>query len=297
MTTASTTTKAPQSRPRDTATLSRLSFGGILRSEWIKLRSLRSTFWCYLLIVVLNVGFALLIAAAGIGGDETRGPGAATSGEVGMTAATTVVTLGLNFTVLISAVLGALMITGEYGTGMIRSTFAADPKRLGALFGKALVFGVVTFVVGFVSLIVATLVSAPLLKSSSNIVVDWSNGTFWLALIGGAGYLALAGLIAYFLGAVIRTSAGGIAAGIGLLFVANIGMNIVYGITQAKWAENVIAFLPSSAGSLMFGYGSGKASVVDGVVTLDQTLGLLVVLGWVIVTGLLATVLVKRRDA
>ncbi|BDZ51877.1 hypothetical protein GCM10025867_41180 [Frondihabitans sucicola] len=161
-----------------------------------------------------------------------------------MSAATTVVTLGLNFTVLISAVLGALMITGEYGTGMIKSTFTADPRRLGAIFGKGLIFGVVTFVVGFVSLIVSALVASPFLDSSSNISIDWSNGTFWLALVGGAGFLALAGLLAMFIGAIIRTSAGGIAAGIGLLFVANIGMSIVVGITNATWAKNVTTFLP-----------------------------------------------------
>lgn len=292
-----TTATAPARPSHGHATLSRLTFGGLLRSELIKLRSLRSTFWCYLLIIVLNVGFALLISASDLTSGQTRGPGAATAGEAGMTAATTAVTLGLNFTVLIAAVLGALMITGEYGTGMIKSTFTADPKRLGALFAKAIVFAVVTFVVGLVSLILSTLASAALLKSSSDITIDWSDGTFWLALVGGAGFLALAGLLAMFIGASIRASAGGIAAAIGLLFVANIGMTIVVGITRATWAQNVSAFLPSNAGSLMFGYGSGTSSVKDGLVTLDQTQGFLVMIAWVVVSLVLATILVKRRDA
>lgn len=292
MTTATVT--APK---RGHAPLSRLTFGGILRSEWIKLRSLRSTFWCYVLILLLNVGFSLLISATDLSGGATQGPARAVSGEAGMAAATTAVTLGINFTVLIAAVLGALMITGEYGTGMIKSTFTADPRRLGALFGKALIFAVTTFIVGLVSLIISALVDTPLLSSKSNISLDWGNGTFWLALVGGAGFLALAGLLAMFIGAIIRTSAGGIAAGIGLLFVANIGMNIVVGITNADWAKNVTAFLPSSAGSLMFGYGAGTSSVKDGLVTLDQTQGLLVMLAWAVVSGILAVVLVKRRDA
>ncbi|GAA4265622.1 ABC transporter permease subunit [Frondihabitans peucedani] len=280
------------------ANLSRLSFGGILRSEWVKLRSLRSTFWCYLLILLLNVGFAALISAQNLSqGAGGQGPARAASGEQGMAAAVTAVTLGINFTGLIAAVLGALMITGEYGTGMIKSTFTADPKRLGALFGKAIVFGVVTFVVGLVSLILAAVVSAPLLSNSSDITLDWGNGTFWLSLVGGAGFLALAGLIAYGFGAIIRSSAGGIAAAIGLLFVAPIVLQVVQGLTQAKWAQNINAFLPSNAGGLMFGYGSGTASVKDGIVTLDQTQGLLVMIAWVVVSLVVATVLVKRRDA
>jgi ABC-2 type transport system permease protein len=294
MTTATATSPARSNH----APLSRLTFGGILRSEWIKLRSLRSTFWCYLLIVVLNVGFAALIALNDLsGGDAARGPARAASGETGMAAAVTAVTLGINFTGLIAAVLGALMITGEYGTGMIKSTFTADPKRLGAFFGKAIVFGVVTFVVGFVSLILSALAAAPLLSNSSKITLDWSSGHLWLALVGGAGYLALAGLIAYGFGAIIRASAGGIAAAIGLLFVVPIVMQVVSGLTQAKWAANVAAFLPSNAGGKMFAYSSGTSGVKDGLLTLDQTQGLLVMIGWVVISLVFALILVKRRDA
>ncbi len=293
----STATLAPTTPSQGHATLSRLTFGGLLRSEWIKLRSLRSTFWCYLLIIVLNAGFTLLIVSRDLTGGAAAGPGRAVTGESGMTLATTAVTVGINFTALIAAVLGALMITGEYGTGMIKSTFAADPRRLGAIFAKAIVFGVVTFVVGFVSLVISTLIATPLLSSNSNITLDWSNGTFWLAVLGGAGYLALAGLISYFLGTIVRSSAGGIAVGIGLLFVANIVMSIVKAATNAAWASNVNTFLPSNAGGLMFGYGAGTASVKNGIVTLDQTQGFLVVLAWMLVAGIIALVLVKRRDA
>ncbi|RPE78798.1 MULTISPECIES: ABC transporter permease subunit [unclassified Frondihabitans] len=295
----STATAPAPSRSSTHSTLSRLTFGGILRSEWIKLRSLRSTFWCYLLILVLNIGFAALVASVGVGSGGGPGDGSTTSTAAGsgMANATVAVTLGINFTVLIAAVLGALMITGEYGTGMIKSTFAADPRRLGALFGKAIVFGVVTFVVGLVSLVIATLVATPLLDSESNISIDWSDGSFWLALVGGAGFLALAGLISLFLGAIIRASAGGIAAGIGLLFVMPIVLQIFTGLTNAKWAANIASFLPSNAGGLMFGYSAGEAKVVDGIVTLDQFFGFVVMVGWVILTGILAVILVKRRDA
>lgn len=288
MTTATPTSPAPS---RSRAPLSRLTFGGIIRSEWIKLRSLRSTFWCYLLILLLSLGFTALIAAQDLTGVNDP------SADSPMATVATVVTIGLSFTSLISAVLGALVITGEYGTGMIKSTFAADPRRLGALFGKALVFGVVTFVVGLVSLILSAVVAAPLLSHSNDITLDWGDGTFWLTLVSGAGYLALVGLVAFALGAIVRVGAGGIAAGIGLIFVAPIVLQLISGLTQAKWAQNVSAFLPSNAGQVMYGYGSQEPSPGNSLVTLDQTQGFLVMLAWAVVTLLIAAVLVKRRDA
>lgn len=290
------TTATASVRKAGHAPLSHLTFGGLLRSEWIKLRSLRSTFWCYALIFLLNIGFAALISLQNFGGFDENGNSVPVPDDAAMSTATMAVTLGLNFTVLISAVLGALVITGEYGTGMIRSTFTADPKRSGAVFAKALVFGAFTFLIGLASMIIAALVSSALLPGSNDITIDWSDAGFWLALVGGAGYLALAGLVAFFLGAIIRAGAGGIAAGIGLIFVLPIVLNIFGSLANAKWASNVNTILPSNAGAVMFGYGAGKTEVVDGLLRVDQTLGTLIMVAWVVVTGILALILVKRRD-
>jgi ABC-2 type transport system permease protein len=291
MTTATAT--APANRTSH-ATLSRLTFGGILRSEWIKLRSLRSTYWCFLFILVINIGFAVLLSwaigsARGPGGQGVKVPDSPDT-------AMTVVTSGLLLSSLLSAVLGALVITGEYGTGMIKSTFSADPRRLGALFGKALVFGVTAFIVGLVSMVGGALAAVPGL-SHNNITFDWSDGHVWLALVGGAGFLTLAGLLAFGLGAIVRVSAGGIAAGIGLLFVLPIVGSIVEGVTNAKWVSNIMAFLPSNAGGKIYAYGSGTSSFKNGLLTLDATQGLLVLIAWAVVFIALAAILVKRRDA
>jgi ABC-2 type transport system permease protein len=124
---------APARAGRGIATGSGLTFGGVLRSEWIKLRTLRSTFWCYVLIVLLTIGLALLIAAAQRTAPGTApGSGAATptvtlSAAAQQAAWIRDATLGINFSQLVVAVLGALVITGEYSTGMIRSSFAAAP--------------------------------------------------------------------------------------------------------------------------------------------------------------------------
>ena len=122
-----TTTTAPTSLPG-------LTFGGIVTSEWVKLRSLRSTIWCYALIIVVTLGLGLILAGTLNTGGVT--PPAADQQALWLSAST----LGIQLGVLISAVLGALVITGEYGTGMIRSTITAVPTRTPALMAKALVF-------------------------------------------------------------------------------------------------------------------------------------------------------------
>ncbi|AMM21952.1 hypothetical protein AX769_19650 [Frondihabitans sp. PAMC 28766] len=287
------TATAPATR-RDHANLSRLTFGGILRSEWIKLRSLRSTFWCYLFILLIDVGFALLVSHL-IGDAGSRGPQSRISTSSGPSEAMAVITAGLTLSVLISAVLGALQITGEYGTGMIKSTMTADPRRFGAIFGKVLVFGVSSFVVGLVSLVIAALVATPGLNSN-HVTFDWSDGQVWLALIGGAGYIAIVGLIAFGLGALIRSTAGGIAAAIGLVFILPIIGSIFSSLSSVTWITNVIAFLPSNAGQKIYAYGAGTSSVKNGLITLDTTQGLLVLLGWAVVILAIALFSVKRRD-
>ncbi len=108
----------------------RLSFGHVLRSEWIKFRTLRSTWWTLGITVVVMVGFSLMFAAvmssmdsAGVSAEEA---GMGSTAGIGVT----VITVGYTFAQLAVAVLGALTVTGEYSTGMIRSTLSAVPSRL-----------------------------------------------------------------------------------------------------------------------------------------------------------------------
>ncbi|HWL01642.1 MAG TPA: ABC transporter permease, partial [Microbacteriaceae bacterium] len=137
----------------------RLSAAGIIRSEWIKLRTVRSTLWCYGLLVLLIVGVGVLIASLSDFGGGTVAGESARSIVVGMN------TAGLNIAVLIVAVLGSLIITGEYSTGMIRSTFGAVPHRTGALAAKAVVLAATTFVATSVGLWLSALVTWPILAS------------------------------------------------------------------------------------------------------------------------------------
>jgi ABC-2 type transport system permease protein len=272
--------------------LSQLTFGGVLRSEWIKLISLRSTLWCYLILIVVTVGLGLLLSLV-------RNPtvGGAISAEAQRATAVQAITAGTSLGQLIVAVLGALVITGEYGTGMIRSTLTAVPKRTPALVAKALVFGVTTFVVALVAVAATALITAPLFPNVG-VHVDILDSRILLPLLGDAGYLALLGMLSLAIGAIIRSSAGGIAAAIGLVLVVPIVLSIVYGVTQAMWARNVDSLLPGSAGGRMYAYVPSQAApVTKGLITLDPTQGTLLLVAWVVVIFVVAAVLLKRRDA
>jgi ABC-2 type transport system permease protein len=271
----------------------RLSFGGILRSEWIKLRTVRSTNWCYLIIIVLTVGLGYLVA----GTIPTPSGAGAGSHAAQQAAWVQAATIGVSFSQLVSAVLGALVITSEYGTGMIRSTITAVPTRLPALVAKVLVFGVTTFVVALVSLTATALLVAPLL-SAKGIHPDFGDPAVWLAIVGGAGFLALIGVLSLSLGAIIRNSAGGIATSLGLILVLPIVLSILTAVTQANWARNLESFLPSGAGGRMYAYVSGTETAMPaGIVVLEPWQGFLVLAGWFVVLFFVASTLFKRRDA
>jgi ABC-2 type transport system permease protein len=271
----------------------RLRFGGVLRSEWIKLRSLRSTLWCYGLIVLLTVAFGVLLAATFSQPDQF-------TADAQRNVMVQVSTLGVNFTQLIVAVLGVLVISGEYSTGMIRSTFAAVPGRLGAYIAKAVVLAVTTFVVSLISILLAGLAALPILagKGVDAGLIDWS---VILPLIGGAGYLTLIALLAFTFGAIIRNSAGGIASILGLLLVVPTVLQMIGSLTRTIWIQNVAVFLPSAAGGTIFEYQSSGADVpqVDdsGLVHLTTWEGLAVLVVWVVVFGIVGAVLTRRRDA
>lgn len=267
-----------------------LNFPGIVRSEWIKLRSLRSTLWCYLIIIVLTIGLGLLLAASSRG---TNPNAAALSGQATWLQ---VSTLGLNFSQLVAAVLGALVITGEYGTGMIRSTFTAVPTRLPAVLAKGLVFGVTTFIVGLVSLVATALLTAPLMPAKG-ITPDFGDQYFWWAIVGGAGYLALIGLLSFSVGTLIRNSAGGIAASLGLVLVVPTIVSIFGQLTDTEWVKNLGAFLPSAAGGRMHAYVTDAVVKATDLIVLTPLEGFFVLGAWIVVVFGVAAVLLKRRDA
>lgn len=274
----------------------RLSFGGVLRSEWIKLVSLRSTIWCYVIMAALVIGLGLLLAAV----IPDTGPGLRPADAASVQGAwLQISTAGIAFAQLVAAVLGALVVTGEFGTGMIRSTFAAVPRRLPALAAKAIVFGATTFVVAFVAFAATALITLPLLGSLEP-AVDAADGAVWLGLVGAAGYAALIGLFALGIGTIIRVSAGAIATALGILVVLPTVMQILGGLTGAEWAFNATVFLPSSAGTVLSTYPTEPVAAPPGIfqpIVLEPWQALLVVVAWAAVALVPGAVLLTRRDA
>ncbi|HEY2642720.1 MAG TPA: ABC transporter permease [Galbitalea sp.] len=270
----------------------RLTFGGILRSEIIKLWTLRSTFWCCVIVILLTIGVGLLLSTIQRPGATT--PNLSYAEQQAM--AVLYATGGTGIGQLVFSVLGVLVISGEYGTGMIRATFAADPKRLGTMFGKAIVLGVTTFVVALIAVFGTVAVCFPLMHVKG-VYPDLGNSKVLLSLFGAAAYLAVISLIAFSIGAIIRSTAAGIATAIGLVLVVPAILGIVAATTGATWAYNIIAFLPTNAGAKVYDYNSSAPSGIDGVISLDAYTGGLVLLGWFVVLFVVSLVLVKRRDA
>lgn len=275
----------------------------VVRSEWIKLRTLRSTWWSAALIVVLSVLFGLLIAGF-INRDGTTLSAARQDGDL-----VAVVTIGTNFTQLIAAVLGVIVVAGEYGTGMIRSTFTAVPRRLPAVLAKLAVLAVFMFVLGIVA-VAATFAATAGILAGHGIQGNLGDPAVWMPIVGSAVYLALVAVLAFAIGALVRNTAGGISLAIGLLLVLPILLSVAIGLTQATWLANVNAVLPSAAGAQLhtyaapaagtatFGPGSrGPAAQTTADVVLNGWGGLGVLVAWVLVALIPALVLIRRRDA
>ncbi|GAA1832111.1 ABC transporter permease subunit [Agromyces salentinus] len=283
-----TTITQPTTHPSQRARATTLTFGGVLRSEWIKLRSLRSTTWSYVIVIAISLGMAFIMSlsmASGMngGGDAGRAP-ADQQAQLVLQASV----FGVYFGQLVAGVLGVLVISGEYTTGMIRSTLTAVPKRLPALAAKGVVLFAATFVVGLVANLLAFVVSS-VVFADTGVSASLAEPAVFLPLLGGALYLALVAVFALGVGTMLRSSAGGIAAVLGLLLL----LPTVIAMIPAEWAADLIPYLLPSAGMNMFtSTTAGPSGDALGV-----WLNLFIVLGWVAASVVGAAVLLKRRDA
>jgi ABC-2 type transport system permease protein len=296
-----TTSPAVAARPAVGASL---CAAGIVRSEWIKLRTVRSSLWCYGLLIVSIVGIGALIASladlhnGALAGGAALGTDMVIDGDPARAIVVGLNTGGLHVAVLIVAVLGCLIITGEYSTGMIRSTFAAAPQRTGAVTAKAIVLAVTAFVATTVGIWLSALVSWPIL-AGKHIAVDLGAPSVFLPLLGGALYITMIALLAFGFGTILRSTAGALATVLGLMLVAPVILQLLSALTHAEWVSNVSALLPQNAGSHLFEYQNPSAfgPAESAGWTLNGWEGFGVLLAWVVVVLGIALIRVKRRDA
>ncbi|MCL3861322.1 ABC transporter permease [Actinotalea sp. K2] len=278
-----TENRTTASAPRGTTTHD-VTFPRVVHAEWIKFRTLRSTAWVLGLTVLVMAGLSALMgwAATLEGGGEVTG------------SAATLVTFGYTMAQLAVAVLGVLTVTGEYSTGMIRSTFAAVPRRLPALGAKVLVVAAVVAVVSVVGIALAHLVSLPF-QSRAGLSLDLSDGETLRILLGTPLYLATIAVFSLAIGAIVRNSAGALAIVLGLLLV----VENVFSAIPLAFFQNVSPFLPSTAGSKLL-TDAEMAEAIAQFTTgpqLGPWEGYGVLVGWVVVLLAVAAVLLRRRDA
>ena len=236
----STAVATPTTTPAVATPKGKLSFPHLLRSEWIKFWSVRSTIWTLGIFLFATVSLVVLISLAFVNApSEAEGGPPASQAADALGPFAVAVTLAQ----LALAVLGALTITSEYTTGMIRSSLSAVPKRLPVLWSKAIVLMVSVLVAAVVALAVSAVLQA-LFFDSKDFSIDWSDGQTLRALGGTALYLATIALFAFALGALLRHSAAAVATVLGLLLVAP----ILFGAIPWKPLTYMFPFLPGVAG-------------------------------------------------
>ena len=258
----------------------RVTQARVVLSEWTKLHSLRSTRWSLLIATVLAIGLPALFAAV-----TSSHWGSMSPHERADRHPLDIALAGVNVAQLAIAVLGVLVITGEYSTGMIRASFTAVPRRLPVLWGKIGVFAAVTFALMLPAVVIAFFVSQAILSKHDILQISFSHPGVARSVVCGAGYLVLLGIFALAIGAIVRNTAAGIAAFAALFFVIPPLMNIL----PARWNDAISPFLPDAAGRDMF-------SLTTGAHDLHPWPGFLLFTGYTVLAVTIAALLLVRRD-
>ena len=251
----------------------------VFLSEWTKLRSLRSTRYSLLATVALTIGFGILASAI----TASRWSTMTAADKANFNPLSTSL-LGVRFGVLAIGVLGVLLITGEYATGMVRSTFAAVPRRLPVLWAKVGVYSLVGLALAVPSTLIAFFAGQAFL-SSEHIQIAFSSAGVPGAVFGTAIYLTLVGLFALGLGAILRNTAAGIATLVAVLYV----IPPLVSILPTSTADAIHPYLPSSAGEAIMKVGQ-QAHM------LSPWAGLALFAGYAATAIAVAAVLLVRRD-
>jgi ABC-type transport system involved in multi-copper enzyme maturation permease subunit len=251
-----------------------------MRSEWTKLRSVRSTVWSLFATFAITVGLGALFSWAYVNRFDQQSLADRLAFDP-----TSRSLSGLFLAQLAIGVLGVLVISSEYGTGLIRTTFTAVPQRRTVLAAKAAVFGAVSLVVSMLSVFVAFVVGQGILNAK-NVGVSLGDPSVLRAVLGAGVYLTFIALLGLGIATILRRTAGAIAALVGLVLVFPL-------LTQAlpsPWNHDIAKYLPSELGDALFSVRSSPNHVTPGV-------ALLLCAVWLTAIYAIATLLISRRDA
>jgi hypothetical protein len=251
----------------------------VFKSEWTKLRSVRSTYWTLFTTLLLIIGLGILVCVI----FNLRWPNLSAHDRADFHPLRASL-VGVNFAQLAVGVLGVLVITAEYSTGMIRATFSAVPKRLPVLWAKTLVFAAVAFVLTLPAVFIAFFAGQAIL-TGHHINISISHPGVVRALFGAALYLMVMGVFGLGLGAILRSTAGGISALAAIVFV----LPPIITLFPASFANSVSPYLPSNAGGAVW-------TITPDAHTLAPWAGFAVFCGYAIASIVIAAVLMVRRD-
>ena len=271
---------APQGRPfapPNPFPNAKASFGAALHSEWTKIRSVRSTFWTLLITMAITIGLGSLFAFGAVqhveAGDRADSDWPANAMS------------GLFLGQLVIVVFGAMAITAEYSTGMIRTSLTSQPRRGTLFWAKTLIVTLVSLVVGLICSFTSFFIASAI-YSGHDVHVSLSDGDTLRAVYGGGLYLAVSALLAFGLGAILRHTAGAITCSVGLLFVLWILVNFLPG----TWRQDVQKWVPFNAGMQII-----TTRPTDDM--FSPWAGFAVFAGYAVVALLLGAIVMRNKDA
>lgn len=277
----------------------RYSIADLVRSEWTKLRTVRSTMWSFAILVVLGVGVGVLATA------ETRSHWATTSPLAFDPTRTSLI--GVQIAQLVVGVLGVLVVTGEYSTGTIRATFSAAPRRPMVIVAKTAVFTVTALLVSEVVAFLSFFLGQAMLTPPA-VHATLSTPGALRAVIGSGLYICFIGLLGLGLGLIVRHTAGAIGAFVGVLLIVPI---VVSALPQSI-INAVQRYEPLQIGKTMITVRTGQilghgVRIVHGVhhivqgasgpATFSPWAGFGILSAYAVALLVLGTVLLVRRDA
>ena len=252
------------------------TFFSVFRSEWSKLASLRSTWITAAIASLITIGISVLIMAqySGMKGYADK--------------AANYLTVGSSFGQIAVAVLGALLITGEYSSGQIRSSLAAVPRR-GRLFAaKAAAVTIFSALLGLVTVTLTYLLSLPILGDKAGSLSNPEYlGFFW----GTALAFAIIGLMAMSFGYILRSTAGSISLVVVLLFVILIPLGLA--ASKWEWVHYITDVLPSSSAAAV----ADPYQLLETTTKLDYDVVIAAGYAWAIIPMIIAYFVFSKRDA
>jgi ABC-type transport system involved in multi-copper enzyme maturation permease subunit len=259
-------------------------FAHLMLAEWTKIRSVRSTVWTLVIFVLITVGLTALLSWLSV--SHWTGPNApARDATILSDPMAFIFGAGIGLGQLTIAVLGVLLISTEYSTGVIRASLLAVPRRSLMLAAKIAVFTAIVLVLAEIVAFACFFTGSSILHS--RVAISLSDTGVLRSVIGAGLYLTVLGILSLAIGALLRHTAAGISTAIGVVFV----LPILAGLLPSSWGAHINAYLPEQAGILI----THTHETASDLLSPWQGFGVLCI--WTVLLLAAATYLLNRRDA